>query len=142
MGPICRRIGASVLAGALALSALLVACVDEESREVTGAELYARYCTSCHGPDGKGDGPLAASLKRPPADLTTLAKRAGGRFDESAVMATIDGRRLVAEHGPREMPVWGARFEEEHAGESLHAYVGLLQSRALVDYLRSIQTKD
>jgi mono/diheme cytochrome c family protein len=138
MRPLCRCLGACVLAGALAL----VACVDKESREVTGADLYARYCTSCHGRDGRGDGPLAASLKRPPADLTTIAKRAGGRFDESAVLAMIDGRRLVAEHGPREMPVWGARFEEEHSGEALHAYVGLLQSRALVDYLRSIQTKD
>lgn len=36
-----------------------------------GEFAYARYCRSCHGPTGKGDGPYAASLTPPPADLTT-----------------------------------------------------------------------
>jgi putative copper export protein/mono/diheme cytochrome c family protein len=35
-----------------------------------GAVLYASNCTACHGPAGKGDGPLARSLAMPPADLT------------------------------------------------------------------------
>jgi copper transport protein len=34
-----------------------------------GAELYAENCASCHGADGKGDGPLAATLAPPPANL-------------------------------------------------------------------------
>jgi len=54
-------------------------------------------------------------------------------------MASIDGRRLVGVHGPREMPVWGAVFESKHAGEAYPAYTSLLDSRALTDYLRSIQ---
>jgi hypothetical protein len=70
-----------------------------------------------------------------------MAARNGGRFDESAAMSSIDGRRRVAEHGPRAMPVWGAIFESEHreSRESFPAYTTLLDERALVDHLRSLQ---
>jgi hypothetical protein len=103
--------------------------------------MYERYCASCHGVSGKGDGPVAQSLRRSPADLTTLAKRAGDRFDEARVLAIIDGRRQVAEHGPREMPVWGEVFDEARRRQLYTRYTSLLQSRLLVDYLRSLQGK-
>lgn len=35
-----------------------------------GAALYRTHCAQCHGPQGRGDGPAAAGLARPPADLT------------------------------------------------------------------------
>jgi len=35
-----------------------------------GAALYAPHCALCHGVSGTGDGPAAASLNQPPADLT------------------------------------------------------------------------
>jgi putative copper export protein/mono/diheme cytochrome c family protein len=35
-----------------------------------GAALYPVYCASCHGAEGRGDGPEAKSLTLPPADLT------------------------------------------------------------------------
>ncbi len=34
-----------------------------------GAALYAEQCAACHGGDGRGDGPAASALPRPPADL-------------------------------------------------------------------------
>ncbi len=34
-----------------------------------GAEVFATNCASCHGETGKGDGPAAAGLSPPPADL-------------------------------------------------------------------------
>ncbi|MBW3634456.1 MAG: CopD family protein, partial [Chloroflexi bacterium] len=37
---------------------------------VRGEALFAQNCTLCHGASGRGDGPGAASLARPPADLT------------------------------------------------------------------------
>ena len=37
---------------------------------VRGAALYPDHCASCHGANGQGDGPLAAHLPVPPADLT------------------------------------------------------------------------
>jgi mono/diheme cytochrome c family protein len=120
---------------------LLAACGQEPAAEASGRDMYVRYCASCHGSEGRGDGPLAPSLTRLPADLTQLAKKNGGNYDERAVMSAIDGRREVVEHGTRDMPVWGAVFEEEGRGEPYPAYHGLLQSRLLVDYLATIQAK-
>jgi mono/diheme cytochrome c family protein len=34
-----------------------------------GQRLYAQRCVPCHGPSGRGDGPLAPGLRPPPADL-------------------------------------------------------------------------
>ena len=47
---------------------------------MTGEDSFMFYCASCHGPSGKGDGPVARSLKTRPADLTVLTKRNGGTF--------------------------------------------------------------
>ncbi len=115
------------------------ACVDRETHEVAGAELYAVHCASCHGREGRGDGPVAASLDPPPPDLTTLASRPGGRFDETTLLGVIDGRYAVAAHGPREMPVWGAVFVTEHRDDPFPVYRGMDDARALVDYLRTLQ---
>jgi mono/diheme cytochrome c family protein/uncharacterized membrane protein len=35
-----------------------------------GKELFAQHCVSCHGEEGRGNGPLAKNLPIPPADLT------------------------------------------------------------------------
>ena len=35
-----------------------------------GAQLYGQYCSNCHGPAGKGDGPSGAGLPIKPQDLT------------------------------------------------------------------------
>ncbi len=35
-----------------------------------GAHAFAQSCAACHGPDGKGDGPLARNFPVPLADLT------------------------------------------------------------------------
>jgi len=90
---------------------------------------------------GRGDGPVARTLSPPPADLTQLAKKAGGDVDEARLISFIDGRRWVKAHGPREMPVWGAVFDEELKDQLYTEYTGLLQSRALVDYILSMQEK-
>ena len=34
---------------------------------------YVAKCQSCHGPQGKGDGPAAKNIKPPPTDLTNAA---------------------------------------------------------------------
>jgi mono/diheme cytochrome c family protein len=117
----------------------LGACGDdpEEPWPPTGEELYVRYCASCHGISGKGDGPVAASLRNPPPDLTTLSRQ--GRFDAANLMAIIDGRRVVPAHGPREMPVWGAIFGSELEDSPYVEYTTLLHTETLVEYLRTIQ---
>ena len=39
-----------------------------------GAHLYRTHCTACHGPGGAGNGPAAAALSPPPANLTWLMR--------------------------------------------------------------------
>lgn len=134
------RSSASAALFALALCPALVSCSDAAERPA-GQALYLQHCAACHGEAGDGKGPLAESLRRPPSDLRTIASKNDGRFDERQVMAVIDGRRDVAEHGPREMPVWGAMFEDESRPQGYPAYTSLLHSRALTDYLSSIQQK-
>jgi len=39
--------------------------------EGQGRQVFARYCATCHGDEGKGDGQNASNLVPPPPDLTT-----------------------------------------------------------------------
>ena len=80
----------------LALTLALAACLPggpTETAEVlpTGAEDFQSYCAVCHGPGGTGNGDAAATLPRPPANLTTIAARNGGTFPLTQVMAQIWG---------------------------------------------------
>lgn len=127
-----------VLAAGIAISGIAGACSSKPSHP-SGAALYVQYCASCHGAAGKGDGPVAASLRTPPSDLTTVARRSGGSFNEADVMAVIDGRRVISAHGTREMPVWGRVFEEELKDSSYPGYTSLLRAQVLADYLRTLQ---
>jgi len=126
------------LAALSGLGLLAAACAGGEP---SGQALYQRHCAACHGVSGQGDGPVASQLQRPPTDLTGIARRAGGGFDESAVARVISGEQSVPEHGTREMPVWGRVFAEELRGERFSA--GLVQSEvaALTLHLRSIQAE-
>jgi mono/diheme cytochrome c family protein len=108
-----------------------------EVSEMQREDFFA-YCASCHGPSGRGDGPVAAELKKRPADLTQLAKNNNGNFPYTRVRAVIDGRgQALGIHGPAEMPVWGERFRRE--GRSDTQVRGKILN--IVDYLVSIQEK-
>jgi mono/diheme cytochrome c family protein len=64
-----------------------------------GKAEYHSSCASCHGIDGKGNGPVSADLKVPPSDLTVLAKKNNGAFPFYSVHEIIDGRKAVIAHG-------------------------------------------
>jgi len=117
---------------------LLAGCRPAADESPAGVVLYTRHCASCHGVSARGDGPVGGALRTPPPDLTTLARRAG-RFDEPDLVAVIDGRRVVQAHGPREMPVWGAVFDQELAGQPHAGRTTLLRAQVLADYLRTLQ---
>lgn len=99
---------------------------------------------ACHGPEGRGDGPLAAKLSKAPADLTQIAKANGGKFPAARIAEIIDGRAIVAAHGIRDMPVWGERYRtatDENEKPSLVDQRARSQIRSLVSYLEEIQEK-
>ena len=87
-----------------------------------GWRYYLRYCKSCHGDKGKGDGRIAHLLKGQPSDLTLLSETNDGVFPEEMVARTIDGRVEGNIHGRREMPIWGDVFREtEEIGDDEEA---------------------
>ena len=98
----------------------------------------------CHGVDGHGDGRLAQALKTRPADSTRIAKANQGEFPTKNVADIIDGRAIVAMHGPREMPVWGDRYRKSIEPNEPPASIekrAQAQIGALVRYLETIQEK-
>lgn len=102
-----------------------------------GPDLYQAHCAPCHGPEGKGDGPVSRALKTKPADLTVLAKNNGGKFPEERVRKFISGDEVIASHGSREMPVWGPIFHQVEEDQDF----GNVRIRSLVKYLETIQQK-
>jgi len=107
--------------------------------EYSGVETFDRFCASCHGSSGQGDGPVAAGLPITVPDLTTLRKRQGDRFPEDTLRKIIDGRNIVIYHGTRYMPVWGYEFWiEEGADDEAEKRVEII-IRNLIDYIESIQ---
>lgn len=83
-----------------------------------GKKLYESTCWTCHGLDGKGDGPAAATLRVKPADHTSLK-----------IQSESDG----------------AIFWEISTGRGdMQAYNKLFTVRerwALVHYIRSLSSK-
>ncbi len=104
----------------------------------SGKGMYTAYCASCHGVDGKGDGPAAAALKTPPTNLTLLAVKNGGTFPDAHIMQIIRGDSMTAAHGNEDMPVWGPMLMT--MGQHDTAQVQL-RIRNLTKYLESIQQK-
>ena len=115
-----------------------LACAEELSG-YSGAQLYQRFCASCHGARAEGNGPVAAFFKVAPPDLTQLARRSGGEFPAERVRKSIDGRSNLPPHGTRTMPVWGLEFTAAAGNtEQAREHTATLIDR-LVDYVRSIQ---
>jgi mono/diheme cytochrome c family protein len=104
-----------------------------------GQQYFQRYCSACHGLTGRGDGPAAAALRPPPADLRRIAQRRGGHFPVAEIAAFIDGRSVVPAHGSRDMPIWGERFGEMVGGGSIGEEVVRGNLLVLIEYLQSIQ---
>lgn len=102
---------------------------------VNGADIFHAYCATCHGDQGKGDGPIASVLDTPVADLTTISQRNGGIFPGERVRAIVAGEQSVKAHGTREMPVWGPIFRE---GEKKQER-GKVRLQNVTDYVESLQ---
>jgi mono/diheme cytochrome c family protein len=103
----------------------------------TGAQLYGQFCAACHGNDLKGTGPTPEPYKAPP-DLTTLARRNGGRFPEAQVLDILRNGVVIPAHGLADMPAWGTDSRLMDVSNP-----GQISQRIeqLVTYLKSKQAK-
>jgi mono/diheme cytochrome c family protein len=105
---------------------------------IQGPDLYQKYCAVCHGKDGRGNGPMAGSLKVAPSDLTRISSRNGGKFPMAKVRDIISGDKpLTSGHGTREMPIWGPIFSQIAWDVDL----GSVRIDNLAHYLEDLQPK-
>lgn len=128
---------AAIAAIAVVAGSASAQAANEASRAGEGE--FKAYCGSCHGPDGRGNGPVANLLSVKPADLTRLSAANDGNFPFRRVYDTIDGQTGTKVHGSREMPLWGDRFREV-AGDN-PAAAAEVRGRifSIILYLESIQ---
>jgi len=105
---------------------------------IQGPNLYKAYCAVCHGPNAKGDGPMATFLKTAPSDLTRISAKNGGMFPLAKVRRIISGEEsLPGGHGTRDMPLWGPIFSQVASDQDL----GRVRIDNLARYLESLQGK-
>jgi mono/diheme cytochrome c family protein len=75
-----------------------------------GRRLYETFCFVCHGPEGKGDGPLVPKIPNPPSYTSARVKempagrlyhvitRGSGRMTSYAVSITPEDRWRIVHH--------------------------------------------
>lgn len=129
---------AAVAALALLPGAGTPASADEKvPATLVGSVTYRTHCATCHGADGKGEGPMTDNLRVHPPDLTLIARRNEGHFPADTVRRIIDGRNPVKGHGGPQMPVWGDAFRSPSDAYSDAKVAEKING--LVEYLKSIQ---
>jgi mono/diheme cytochrome c family protein len=137
-----------VLAGLIAAAAVALGYASQSDSKVnvvrnqpagSGKQMYMSYCASCHGVDGRGSGPLASSLKVPPADLTQLSRNNNGTYPSNYVISVLRFGTTTPAHGTASMPVWGTIFAQMDGGE--RSLTRSLRISNLSVYLQTIQVK-
>ncbi len=84
-----------------------------------GAELYALYCSSCHGKTGKGDGPVAAAFPTRPANHSDAAYM--GKLSDADIYKVIQKGGASVGKSPLMAP-WGGVLSDPQLRD-LVAYV-------------------
>jgi mono/diheme cytochrome c family protein len=125
------------LCAALSVAQPVLAAGDDVA---DGHKNFVRYCASCHGTDGLGDGPVAKSLATPPANLRKLGDKYGMPLPAHRIAELIDGRDTARAHGSHEMPVWGEKLYELGAGERGEYGIGEVIGK-IIAYLNTIRDR-
>jgi cytochrome c oxidase cbb3-type subunit 3 len=106
----------------LSLALLLGGTAAAQGDPKAGRQLYNKWCISCHGLKGKGDGPVAATLPVKPGDHTNRT-RVNGLSDAYLFTIIKEGGQAVGRS--QMMPPWGTQLSDQ-------------QIRDLVAYVRSL----
>jgi mono/diheme cytochrome c family protein len=135
-----EHVGPSVFVSGLLLFLFLAVGTTAGAAETDqGKQFYMQYCASCHGKDGRGNGPVSSYLKIKVPNLTLLKKNNKGIYPLSKVMSAIDGSRAVRAHGDREMPVWGEIFRKEAEPAKYTELTSLLKTKMIAEYVATLQ---
>ncbi len=106
-------IGAASTAFELSASTVTRNPVPADSTSLArGQKVYEANCVPCHGPTGRGDGPLAAGLTPPPADFKV--HMGAGHSDAQLFDWLTNGIQDTA------MPAWGSRLSEQERWDVLN----------------------
>ena len=129
----------------IALFPACMMCANQTSPKVTipvskttptsGQQMYANYCTPCHGQDGKGQGPVASALKDQPTNLT---RGNNGKFPAAHVTEVLENGVSIPAHGTAAMPVWGPILGKMDVTNPQDKNLRIAN---LSHYLRSLQEK-
>jgi hypothetical protein len=104
----------------------------------SGEQMYASYCASCHGMDGRGQGKLAASLNARPTDLTLLSRTHGGEFPESHLVTILRNGMESDAPSSKLMPTWGPvlyKLDSSRGSATLQS----LRIANLIGYIKTLQ---
>jgi mono/diheme cytochrome c family protein len=117
--PTCHSISGEGMRKTLWCWAAAAACAvatPQVARAQAGADIFRVRCVMCHGPQGRGNGPMAASLNPRPIDFADAAKR----------LATTDSAvGDVIRRGRRSMPAFGSMLSRAQV-DSLVAFLKTL----------------
>lgn len=114
-------------------------CWPADYVTLSGKELYERFCASCHGVEGRGDGPVSSYINVEVPDLTLLSRRARGSYPRERVVRIIDGRHIIGAHGSRTMPIWGEDFSRADPGDPDAEAATRIVIDRLADYVSQLQ---
>jgi cytochrome c oxidase cbb3-type subunit 3 len=104
----------------LAILLMGVAAIPAGAADLAAAKKeFVRFCSKCHGTEGKGDGPQADALTTKPRDFTDCA-RMKTISDETAFGAIKEGGEAV--HLSKDMPAWKDGMDDDEIHD-LVAYV-------------------
>lgn len=128
--------------GVAALTVLgLAGCTAPSQPVSVGRAAFTENCSSCHGAQGRGDGPMSVFVSTGVPNLRQLRQRSGGEFPKTYVIEVVT--RISDLHDDIvAMPDFGTLL-----GASPTVYMAADGQRiktdstilAIVDYLESVQ---
>jgi mono/diheme cytochrome c family protein len=83
-------LGAQHVPGSIVAIGVATTVTQPSLQDPDGAALFQQHCSSCHGKEGKGDGPAAAALDPKPRDFS-VTEWQESKTDEELTTSITDG---------------------------------------------------
>jgi cytochrome c553 len=117
----------ALLCTSVAATAFARAPADHDTR--LAHAYFQEFCSSCHGAEGRGDGPTSRAYPNSALDLTRIAERRGNVFDMQQIRELIEkhqGESLLSSASEPE----DARVVARHRVALIARHIESLQVRA------------